>query len=169
MWTMLTVVTNSLNFYFFLIIFILIFLLFRAKGVAYGGSQARGWIGAAAARLRHSSARSEPRLGPTYTTAHSNTGSLSHWSRSGIQSTSSWILVGFVTTEPQWEICWATAGNLRLLNFYAFIHFAWFQGGGKVKEPLPCCLSPVSILGIISELKYFQPNVLRLKDTNWYN
>ena len=41
------------------------FVLFRAT--AYGGSQARGLIGAAAAGLRHShdSARSELRLRPT--------------------------------------------------------------------------------------------------------
>ena len=43
------------------------FVLFRAVPTAYGGSQARGLIGAAAAGLRHShdSARSELRLRPT--------------------------------------------------------------------------------------------------------
>ena len=42
------------------------FLLFRATPTAYGGSQARGPIGATAAGLRHShsNARSEPRLQP---------------------------------------------------------------------------------------------------------
>ena len=41
-----------------------IFFLFRATPVACGSSQARGWIGAAAAGLRHShgNARSEPHL-----------------------------------------------------------------------------------------------------------
>ena len=33
--------------------------------MAYGGSQARGLIGAAAASLRHSHARSEPHMQPT--------------------------------------------------------------------------------------------------------
>ena len=32
----------------------------------------------------------------TYTTAHCNTGSLTHWSRPGIKPTSSWILVGLL-------------------------------------------------------------------------
>ena len=44
------------------------FLVFsRAAPMAYGGSQARGLIGAAAASLHHShsNARSEPRLQPT--------------------------------------------------------------------------------------------------------
>ena len=40
----------------------------------------------------------------TYTTAHSNTRSLTHWVRLGIQPASSWILVRFVSAEPQWEL-----------------------------------------------------------------
>ena len=47
---------------------LLCFCLFRATPVAYGSSQARGRIRAA-----------------TYTTAHVNTGSLTHWSRPGIE------------------------------------------------------------------------------------
>ena len=31
-----------------------------------------------------------------YTTAHSNTGSLTHWARSGIEPATSWFLVGFI-------------------------------------------------------------------------
>ena len=54
-------------------VFFLIFLLFclfafsRAAPMAYGGSQARGLIGAAAASLHqsHSNSGSEPRLQPT--------------------------------------------------------------------------------------------------------
>ena len=40
----------------------------------------------------------------TYTTAHGDTGSLPHWGGLGIESASSWILVGFITAEPQWEL-----------------------------------------------------------------
>ena len=29
---------------------------------------------------------------------------LHHWARPGIKPESSWILVGFVTTEPQWKL-----------------------------------------------------------------
>ena len=47
------------NFYF------LSFVFFRAAPMAYGGSQARGAIGAVAAGLRHSNARSELCLRPT--------------------------------------------------------------------------------------------------------
>ena len=40
----------------------------------------------------------------TYTTAHSNAGFLPHWVRPGIKPASSWILVGFVSTELQREL-----------------------------------------------------------------
>ena len=40
----------------------------------------------------------------TYTTAHGNTGALTHWARPGMEPASSWILFRFVTTEPQWEL-----------------------------------------------------------------
>ena len=47
-----------------LLIFFFFFCLLRAAPMAYGGSQARGGIGAIAASLcqSHSNARSEPRL-----------------------------------------------------------------------------------------------------------
>ena len=40
----------------------------------------------------------------TYTMAHGNTGSLTHWARPGVEPTSLWILVRFVTAEPWWEL-----------------------------------------------------------------
>ena len=40
----------------------------------------------------------------TYTTAHGNIRSLTHWARPGIKPTASWFLVGFVSTAPQWEL-----------------------------------------------------------------
>ena len=78
--------------------------LFRAAPVAYGSSQARSWIGAAAAGLHHSHSNmgSEPHL-QNYTTAHGNAGPLNYWVRPGIESASSWILVQVVTAEPQRE------------------------------------------------------------------
>ena len=79
---------------------------FRAAPEAYGGSQARGLIGAVAAGLchSHSNTRSEAHLQPTYTTAHSNAGSLTHWMRPGIEPASSWILIKCISTEPRREL-----------------------------------------------------------------
>ena len=56
--------------------------MFRATPKAYGGSQARGRIGVAAAGLHYSNARS-----------------LTH-SRPGIEPASSWTLGRFVSAEP---------------------------------------------------------------------
>ena len=71
--------------------------------MAYGSSQARGQIGAAAAGLHHSHARSELHLGPMpQLTAMPDP--LTHQARPGIKLTFSWILVGFVTSEPRWEL-----------------------------------------------------------------
>ena len=39
----------------------------------------------------------------TYITAHGKARSLTDWARPGIEPTSLWILVRFITTEPQWE------------------------------------------------------------------
>ena len=88
-----------LLFSFFLSFFFFFFLLFRAAPTVYASFQGRSWIGAAAAGLyhSHSNARSA-----NYTIAHGN--ARSHWVRSGTKPTSSWILVIFVSTAPQWEL-----------------------------------------------------------------
>ena len=88
----------SLEIFFYLFY---LFFLFRASPMAYRSSQARGWIRAAAAGLHHSQSNNGS---ATYTTAHSNAGSLTHWVRPGIEPVSSWILVRFFTTEPQWKL-----------------------------------------------------------------
>ena len=71
------------------LIYLFIYLLFKATLMAYGSSQVRGWIGATAAGLCHS---------------HSNTRSLNHWAGPGIKPASSWILVRFLTH-------WTTIGT----------------------------------------------------------
>ena len=40
----------------------------------------------------------------TYTTAHDNARYLTHWASPGIETASSWMLVIFVSAEPQWEL-----------------------------------------------------------------
>ena len=47
------------------VLILIVFLLFRVAPVAYGGSQARGPIGATAASLSHSNTESKPHLRPT--------------------------------------------------------------------------------------------------------
>ena len=75
-----------------------VYLLFRPSPVAYGGSQARGLVYATAtAMLDLSHIFDLPH-------AYGNAGSLTHWARPGIKPASSWILVRFITTEPQWAL-----------------------------------------------------------------
>ena len=81
------------NFFFFFF-----FLLFVAVLTTYGGYQARGPVGVTAAGLLHSHSNAIYIWAPsaTYTTAHGNARSLTHWARPGIKPTISWFLVGFV-------------------------------------------------------------------------
>ena len=94
----------KLFFIFKVFVFLFCFLFFRATPAAYGVSQTRDPIGGTAAGLHrsHSKAGSEPLS--TYTTAHGNTASLTHWARPGTEPTSSWILVGFVSPEPRHDL-----------------------------------------------------------------
>ena len=81
---------------------VLFLLFFRASPEAYGSSQARGQIGATAAGLHHS--HSHTRIwakSVTYTTAHGNARSSTHWARPGIKAATSWFLVGVLSTVPQ--------------------------------------------------------------------
>ena len=90
----------------FLLLYNLLFFIFifRATPLANGTSQARGLIGATAANLCHShSNRGSAASLLIYTTAHGKVRSLTHWARAGIKSVTSWLLVGFVITEPWWE------------------------------------------------------------------
>ena len=55
-------------------------------------------------------------MSATYTAAQGNARSLTYWVRPGIKPASSWIQVGFVTTEPPQEL----PGN-NILNDYAIL------------------------------------------------
>ena len=105
---------------FFLVVVV---LLFRAEPVAYGGSQARGWIRAVACRpTPQLQQHGMQALSATYTTAHGNAGSPTHWSRPGIESASSWMLVRFVNH-------WAMTGTPQLFfkfNFNFIREYSWF-------------------------------------------
>ena len=65
-----------------------------------------GSNGAVAAGLpqSHSIGGSEPDLRPTPQLTATWDQSLTHWARPGIEPVSSWMLVRFVSTAPQWEL-----------------------------------------------------------------
>jgi len=124
------VVAPSIGLLFSLFFFFLSFVLFRATPVAYGGSQARGLIRAVAAGLhkRHSNIIRAPSA--TYTTAHSNAGSLTHWARQGIEPSTLWFLVRFVSAVPRWKlltvflICISLMNDVKILScaYWLFVY-----------------------------------------------
>ena len=86
-----------------MVILFLIFFSFRAVVMAYGSSQPRGWIGAAAAGLHRS--HSNTGCGFTsviYTTACSSGRSLIYWMRLWIEPTSSQTSYRFLTHWTHW-------------------------------------------------------------------
>ena len=86
----------------------------------------------------------------TYTTAHGNAGSLTHWGRPGIEPVSSWILVRFVSTEPQWELIMPILeiskwGRERLRNMFKALKSNKRQGpdssSGPQNLPFRCLIT----------------------------
>ena len=59
----------------------------------------------------------------TYTTAHGNTRSLTHWVRPGMEPTSSWIAVGLVSAASQWEL---QNSDFKPSHFYSY-YFITFK------------------------------------------
>ena len=108
----------------FLFSFFLSFFFFRATSMSYGESQARGQIRAVAASLHHSHNTTIQATSVTYTTAHGNAESLSHWARPGIKPVSSWILVRFIFAEPRQEL--PTYFSLFLFSFLFLLFFFFF-------------------------------------------
>ena len=77
-----------------------IFFLFIAAPVAYGSSQARGRIRAAAASLRHSQAILDPSLICDQHHSLQQCQILNPLSKGGVEPVSSWMLIRFISTEP---------------------------------------------------------------------
>ena len=104
-------VNKFFPFILFIHSFIYCFCFFNATPVAYGSSQATGWIRATAAGLHHSGSNAGSKLCLLPTpTADSTFRSLTHWMRPAMESTSLWILIRFI-------ICWAPTGNSKFFPF----------------------------------------------------
>ena len=108
--------SENIFFFFCLLVFLSFFLGLHLQ--AHGRSQARGQIKAVAASLCHIQATSA-----TYITAPGNARSLAYQARPGIELASSWILVGFITTEAQW--------NSHLQIFFKTLMILWIMGLGR--------------------------------------
>ena len=127
-------------------LFFFFFFPFRATPVAYGSSQGRGQIRAAAIGLHHGHSNVGSELHLTSIIAHGNTRSLTHSAGTGIEPASSWILVGLVTH-------WATMGvpyhpvlenNSKKRQHHCRSHFivfnTWLKIGFWVLSSVTCKL-----------------------------
>ena len=92
--------------------------VFWTAPAAYGSSQAKSQIGAVATAMPDLS-----HICDLYATAHGDTRSLNHRVRPGIESTSSWILVGFVTMMEILSYCIFHIRDFCLSLSYIFCHF----------------------------------------------
>ena len=90
---------SFLSFFFF---FLLFFFFLRATPKANVGSQARGLMAAAAAGLCTATVMWD--WSCVCDLQYSSWQLPTHWARPGIMLVSSWILVRFITTEPQREL-----------------------------------------------------------------
>ena len=86
----------SLSLFFFFFFFF--FGLFRAVPEAYGSSQAKSNWNCSCWLKPQPQQHGVWATPATYTTAHGNARSLTQWVRPGVRPTSSWILVGFLTS-----------------------------------------------------------------------
>ena len=122
---------------------------FRPAPTAYGSSQARDQSCSHQPmlqqhRIRTTSATytTAQAASVTYTAAHSNAGSLTHRVRPGIEPTSSWILVGFITAEPQGNSCFP------FLCFAPMcMPFSWGPQQEKDSGPFTFRISPINHIG----------------------
>ena len=110
-----------LPFFFFFFFFFFLLLVFRATPMVYVSSQARGWVSLC---HRQGNVWSELCLLPTtQLTAMPDP-------RPGIEPASSWIPVGFITTEPQWELLnqfliWNSKFAHLFHSSWTVIHGSW--------------------------------------------
>ena len=101
----------------------------------------------------------------TYSVAHGNARSLTHWMEPGIESASSWILAGFITAEPQ-------QGLPVLLSNNEFSRFSLGRCCLPVSDVRKIC-QPWALDGVIS-LAFFPPSsfytsILSARDSSlWY-
>ena len=143
-----------------MILFLFIRLFFSAIPWAYGYSQTRGGIGAAAACLHHSHSYARSKSCLSYTTAHGKAGSLTQWGRPGIEPSSSWILVGFVTH-------WDTMVTLLFFILYGRTPYI-FLVLGSIKNISPAWQElTAAVLSCSKLLVWEEANAVWKKELSW--
>ena len=129
--------------------YLFIYFLFRATPTAHESSQAKGSNQSYSCRL-------QPRIraaSATDATAQGSAGSLTHWSRSGMEPASSWILVGLVATAPQREL---PISLFLFLSFFFFFFFAKEHDRiNRYAKKLPWWIFYFTVLSILNNFFCF--------------
>ena len=85
--------------------FIIIVIFFRSRPVAYGSSQATGSNRSGSCQPMPQPQQCQNRAtSATYTIAHGNSGSLTHWATQGSNLQPHGSSLGSLTAEPGWEL-----------------------------------------------------------------
>ena len=90
---------------------------------------------------------SQQRLFQASTIAHSNARSLTHWVRPGIEPVSSWMLVRFVSAEPQQELQDQTM--MTTSDFKAFV-VLWVKSLVPTRNKQQATYSPLTGICFLS-------------------
>ena len=153
------VLSLSLFFFFF---FFWIFFFFPGPHPWHmeGSSQAGGWIGAVAPSLCHSHSNQQRHIWAMlviYTTAHGNSRSLTPWVRARIEPASSWMLVRFVITDPQWELLGSLFFLVILVKGLSILFTLSKNQLLVLMIFFPIVISPIQLLlfQIISPVQFF--------------
>ena len=86
-------------------------------------------------------AMSDMSISATYTTPCSNGRSLTYWAGPGIEPTPSWMLVSFISAEPQWELHGCTILYSQPLPLKNIFHDFTFFLFCKITFDLDLCVS----------------------------
>ena len=145
---------------FFVCLFVCLLFVFLpfswATSTVCGGSQARGLNRSCSCQPTPEPQQLGIRaVSAAYTTAHGNARSLTHWTRPGIEPTTSWYLVGFISTLPRWEVQRkiklkffiptvlilnpACHCHLGFVFFGKLLNLEPLQGNGDNSHKLNCC------------------------------
>ena len=100
---------------------------YRAAPAAYGSSWARGsnWS-RSCWPVPQPQQRQIWAASAIYTTAHGNTGLLTHWAGPGIKLTSSWILVRFISTPMAYFWAFEILKNTKKVSLLIYYIFKWY-------------------------------------------
>ena len=97
----------------------------------------------------------------TYTTAHSNTGSLTHWVRSGMKSATSWF---FASAAPRGEL----RDTLPLVECKSIFHLIRISSSSNADGDFSCTCLTIHISPSIKQCLYLFVHGMHILNLSWF-